>query len=258
MEIRSDDFYNYLLTQKHVANLTAETYVRDILANEQLAERMPLTKEELINELEKVNEHRSCKSVQRIASAFHNYNDFLENKEPNLTAEQVNHLLTQPNMQSFTGTRDRAIMELLFATGIHASELIALNVGDIDIAGRTVHIRKAIKGSMERQIKISPQAMLYICTYLVRITGKTDDMPLFICHHNGKRLSRSWIWKIVRKYGIKAGIEKELSPTDLRKACAANLHQNGESLLGVQKVLGISDYQDMDDYLAEYYQRVKA
>lgn len=255
--LKTKEFHEYLLTQKHVANLTAETYVKDILSHQQLALMLPLTNDKLDALLEPLHQHRSKQAVLRITSAFHSYNDFLTNNNDNLTEEEIQALLQQPNMETFAGIRDKAILELLCATGIHVSELIALNVGNINVTKGTVNITEAVKGCKTREIPVNNQTMLYICTYMIQMRVREKDTPLFCNHHNGKRLSRSWIWKIVKKHGAAANIQREISPSDLRKAYATQMYKNGSSLINVQEVLGISDYQDMGDYYSEYYQRAK-
>ncbi|HHY34132.1 MAG TPA: site-specific tyrosine recombinase XerD [Firmicutes bacterium] len=174
----------------------------------------------------------------------------LERKLPKvLTVEEVDLLLAQPDTKSPHGLRDKAMLELLYATGIRVSELTSLNIGDVDLQEAVVRCRG--KGSKERLVPMGTMAINALSAYLSqgrpKIIQDPKEKALFVNHH-GSRLTRQGFWKIVKKYAAQAGIRKEITPHTLRHSFATHLLENGADLRAVQEMLGHADISTTQIY----------
>ncbi|MDK2984677.1 MAG: integrase/recombinase XerD [Clostridia bacterium] len=158
-----------------------------------------------------------------------------------LTVEEVERLLGQPFTSTSTGIRDKAMLELLYATGLRVSELVSLNLGDIDL--ESGYVRCMGKGFKERIVPIGSIALHHVDLYLkqgrVKLV-KTPREKAFFLNHLGKRLTRQGFWKILKKYAKGAGV-KGITPHTLRHSFATHLLENGADLRAVQEMLGHSD-----------------
>jgi len=153
-----------------------------------------------------------------------------------LSLKEVKELLEAPSTSSLLGIRDKAILECLYATGMRISELVNLNTEDIDL--NTGWVKVQGKGSRERMIPLTGEAIKWIKEYLEkRDTNNKKSSPLF-CNRYGRRLSRQFCWKIVKKYAQKAGIKKKISPHTLRHSFATHLLSGEADLRSVQELLG--------------------
>jgi len=174
----------------------------------------------------------------------------LERKLPKvLTVEEVEKLLAQPNTLSLTGKRDKAMLEVLYATGIRVSELVNLNIGDVDLTEGFV--RCVGKGSKERVVPMGEMAIAALRVYLhearPKIVSSSTEKALFVNHH-GKRLTRQGFWKIVKKYAAQAQIRKEITPHTFRHSFATHLLENGADIRAVQEMLGHADISTTQIY----------
>lgn len=174
----------------------------------------------------------------------------LERKLPKvLTVEEVDRLLAKPDTRTPHGLRDKAMLELLYATGIRVSELTSLNLGDVDLQEAVVRCRG--KGSKERIVPVGTIAINALSAYLSggrpRIVQDPREKALFVNHH-GSRLTRQGFWKIVKKYAVQAGIRKEITPHTLRHSFATHLLENGADLRAVQEMLGHADISTTQIY----------
>jgi integrase/recombinase XerD len=156
-----------------------------------------------------------------------------------ISVEQVDSLLEQPAKDTTAeGLRDRAMLELLYATGMRVSELVSLNMDDISLASG--YVRCFGKGGKERTIPAHPQAMAVLETYIrearQRLIGSADEEALFV-NHRGTRLTRQGFWLIIKEYAHKAGID-EITPHTLRHSFATHMLTNGANLRDVQELLG--------------------
>lgn len=157
-----------------------------------------------------------------------------------LTVEDVRRLLAIPDDGSLLGTRDRAMLETLYSTGVRVSELCDLNLEDVDLTGGVVHVRG--KGKKERIAPIGPGAVESIQRYL-RIrqanpkSGSFDTRALYVNKH-GKRLSTRSVRRKLDKYLIAAGLDPSVSPHTLRHTFATHMLNNGADLRSVQELLG--------------------
>ena len=164
-----------------------------------------------------------------------------------LTGREVELFLKQPDLSDPKGRRDRAMLELLYATGIRVSELIALNLDDLDLDGGT--IRCTSKGRT-RTIPLYA-ALPSLRDYLYQVRPKLVDAPetaaLFV-NMNGERMSRQGFWKLMKHYQEKAGIQKDVTPHTLRHSFAAHLLESGADLRSIQEILGHADISSTQVY----------
>jgi integrase/recombinase XerC len=158
-----------------------------------------------------------------------------------LEYEEIKRLLDTPPVNSWLGARDRAILETLYSTGIRVSELVALNMDDIDFLGEVVHIRG--KGKKERIAPIGSSALQTIQHYMeyrnkrAQSNGNFDSKVLFVNKH-GRRLSTRSVRRKMDKYLKMAGLDSAISPHTLRHSFATHMLNNGADLRSVQELLG--------------------
>jgi len=166
-----------------------------------------------------------------------------------LSLQEMDLLLEQPDQLHVTGVRDKAMLEVIYATGIRVSELISLDTGDINLdAG---FIRCLGKGSKERIIPLGSVAARNVDRYLIegrpKLVRQKGEDALFINQH-GKRLTRQGFWKILKQYARTAGISKEITPHTMRHSFATHLLENGADLRSVQEMLGHADISTTQIY----------
>ena len=146
--------------------------------------------------------------------------------------------------------RDATILELLYATGLRVSELVSLNVSDIDF--QEAYIRCWGKGSKERLVYLYPKAVVELRRYLgsarVSLLGSHKGENALFVNHRGERLTRQWVWSILKTYSKKANIDEGTTPHTLRHSFATHLLQNGASLRHVQELLGHSSISTTQVY----------
>jgi integrase/recombinase XerD len=174
----------------------------------------------------------------------------LEKRLPKvLTVREVERLLAQPDPAQPAGMRDRAMLELLYATGIRVSELVSLSVADVNL--EMGYLRCSGKGAKERIVPLGSLAIQSCTEYLEkarpRLVKDPSETALFVNHH-GHRLTRQGFWKIVKKYADDAKIEKEITPHTLRHSFATHLLENGADLRSVQEMLGHADISTTQIY----------
>ncbi len=165
-----------------------------------------------------------------------------------LTSKEVELLLEQPECTDLKGYRDRALLELLYATGIRVSELIALDATDVNISAGIVRCRGHEK---ERIIPLYPAAIRALAEYVEFIRPQmlaSSDEPSLFVNVSGERMSRQGFWKIIKTYQTKARIEKTITPHTLRHSFAAHLLENGADLRSIQEMLGHADISSTQVY----------
>ncbi|MBQ7794650.1 MAG: tyrosine recombinase [Clostridia bacterium] len=163
-------------------------------------------------------------------------------KQPKvLTAREVERLLSAPDIKTVRGRRDRAMLEVLYATGIKVSELIALDIRDVNTAAGFLHCRG---GARERILPMGQLAVQAVNRYLSsareNLLGDGTSEALFL-NYNGERMSRQGFWKLMKEYRKKARITAEITPQILRSSFAVHLLENGADLAAIQEMLGHSD-----------------
>ena len=165
-----------------------------------------------------------------------------------LSSKEVELLLEQPQCTDMKGYRDRAMLELLYATGIRVTELISLDASDVNLAAGFVRCRSRDK---ERLIPLYPAAVKAIKDYMQNVRSQMIAMPdetaLFV-NMNGERMSRQGFWKIIKHYQKKANIEKDITPHTLRHSFAAHLLENGADIHDIQEMLGHADISTTQIY----------
>ena len=165
-----------------------------------------------------------------------------------LTSKEVELLLEQPECVDAKGYRDRAMLELLYATGIRVSELINLDIFDLNLSAGiiTCHGR-----DHDRAIPLYNAAIKALSEYTEfirpRMIASPDEKALFV-NVSGERMSRQGFWKLIKSYQAKAGIEKDITPHTLRHSFAAHLLENGADLHSIQEMLGHADISSTQIY----------
>lgn len=274
-----NEFIHYLSVERRLAENTLESYGRDLrqysqyLENDQdgaeVADRETIMK--YLQYLQ--NQGKATATIARRLAALKAFYQFLvrqqyvaadptahlespklEKRLPKvLTVREVELLLAQPDGSTPAGQRDRAMLELLYATGIRVSELVSLDVDDVNLESGYIKCAGRSRGR-ERVVPMGSIAMRHCRAYLeqgrprlIKILGPEE--PLFVNHH-GTRLTRQGFWKIVKKYADDARIDKEITPHTLRHSFATHLLENGADLRSVQEMLGHADISTTQVYQA--------
>ncbi len=181
------------------------------------------------------------------------------NKLPHvLTVKEVSNLLNQPHLGTPAGIRDKAMLELLYATGMRVTELVSLDIEHVNL--ESGYVRCFGKGSKERMVPVGREARKYIREYLargrVKLTKGRQSDSLFL-NQRGNRLTRQGFWKIIKKYAYKAQIKKVITPHTLRHSFATHLLENGADLRSVQEMLGHADISTTQIYTHLTKRRLK-
>jgi integrase/recombinase XerD len=271
------DFVHFLVVEKGLSQNTVVSYERDLKSYllylnkvEEITSLNDVTRPTIIQFLKFLTEKgKSSKTIARHIASIRSFHQFLlrekvtsqdptvhidrpkqEQKLPHImSVEEVQALLETPDANNAFGIRDKAMLELLYATGIRVSELISLNLSDVHLT--MGFVRCIGKGNKERIIPVGKMAQRAIEVYIEESRGllkkkKTID-ALFLNHH-GNRLTRQGFWKILKKLTKEAGIEKELTPHTLRHSFATHLLENGADLRAVQEMLGHADISTTQIY----------
>lgn len=175
-----------------------------------------------------------------------------------MTGKEVDLLLSQPNETTRKGRRDKAMLELLYATGIRVSELVSLNISDLSLSGG--FIRCGMRGK-NRIVPLYPAAIAAVTAYVseVRPTLITTptEIALFV-NLSGERMTRQGFWKLIKHYQETAHIEKDITPHTLRHSFAAHLLENGADLHSIQEMLGHRDISSTQIYTQLVKQNLKS
>ena len=177
-----------------------------------------------------------------------------------LSIDEVDRLLSQPDAGTPAGVRDRALLELLYATGMRVTELVSLKVGDVRLDDRCLTCLG--KGAQERVVPIGRVATDWVRRYLASarpalLKGRVSAF-LFVNARGGLSLSRVGFWKIIKKYGRQAGLTRELSPHVVRHSFATHLLERGADLRMIQTLLGHADLSTTQIYTHILEARLKA
>lgn len=268
-------YEKYLREEKKASNNTLSSYLRDI---RQLCEYLDahtdveLTsagQEELADYIAWLKDNgKSAATISRVIASFKNLYSFLcirqivsENPAVGLVSEKAEHklpqilsskevelLLDQPECVDAKGYRDKAMLELLYATGIRVTELIDLNISDANVAAGIIRCHSRNK---ERFIPMYPAAIKALNEYITLVRphmiAVPDEEALFV-NVGGERMSRQGFWKIIKYYQKKAKIEKDITPHTLRHSFAAHLLENGADIHAIQEMLGHADISSTQVY----------
>lgn len=278
MEDYLKNFMDFMLVEKGLAKNTVLSYERDLksyihyLRNvETINSFNAVQRFHIVQFLSFLKEQgKSVKTLARHVASVRAFHQFLlrekaAEQDPSvhietpkseraipkvLSLQEVEKLLDAPNQEGHFGLRDRAMLELLYATGIRVSELINI---DIDHVHLTMGFVRVIgNGNKERIIPVGRTASEAIKIYLDQgrphfLAKKHKDDALFL-NHQGKRLTRQGFWKILKKLTVTAGIDKELTPHTLRHSFATHLLENGADIKAVQEMLGHADLSTTQIY----------
>ena len=176
-----------------------------------------------------------------------------------LRLEDVDRLLQQPDAKTALGLRDRAMLEVLYSTGLRVSELTSLRVGDLDT--KVGCVRCIGKGDKERLVPVGKKALVTVEKYLkdgrAELLGKAPVVPTLFLNRRGRGLSRVGVWKILSAYGRRAGLRVALTPHMLRHSFATHLLERGADLRSVQLMLGHADISTTQIYTHVVEERLK-
>lgn len=275
MEKQLKLFFEFLENDKKASNNTLQSYKRDLKQFKRFIEACEVpynrveetTIKEYIQELEELGKKPSTIS-RCIASirAFYQYvlkkgkvkadptrgiqSPKIEKKAPSvLTSKEVELLLEQPKDIDLKGTRDKAMLEFAYATGMRVTEIISLDVDDINFEEGYVNCRKANKQRIIPLGKLSLKALKeYVQDARGVLIKDNKERALFV-NVNGQRLTRQGFWKIIKYYKEQAHITKDITPHVLRHSFATHLLQNGADLKSIQTMLGHSDISSTQVYM---------
>lgn len=283
MEELVEQFTAYLIEEKQVSQNTLQSYSRDVRQYLQFLETegvdmLSASRTTLLTYLLRMQKAgRATASISRSAASLRVLYHFLtarryleanpaahleaprpERKLPEiLSAQEVDLLLAQPSDSTCRGRRDRAMLELLYASGIKVSELIALDLRDVDL---DMAFLKCNGGGRARIIPLGRTSLVAISDYLSgardALTPDKTEQALFV-NCSGHRLTRQGFWKIVKEYKQKAGIVADITPCMLRHSFAAHLLENGADLVSVQEMLGHRDISSTQVYARLARSRIK-
>lgn len=273
-----EDFLHYLIVERGLAENTIASYKRDLTSYARFLEekyqiQKPATiqRNHILQFLANLkDEGKSTRTLARHVASIRSFHHFLlrdqivdhdptehvenpqiEQKLPKvLHVEEVDALLAAPDISKPLGMRDKAMLEIMYATGMRVSELINLRLGDIHL--EMGFVRVFGKGNKERIVPLGKPAIQATSRYLSEgrpklYRSKYRNDVLFLNHH-GKPLSRQGFWKILKSTAKKAGIHKELTPHTLRHSFATHLLENGADLRAVQEMLGHADISTTQIY----------
>jgi len=278
-------FFDHMMVERGLSPNTIAGYGRDLvqftqyLSGKGIETPNEITEDSLVGFIEFLSTAGlSSSSIRRKISAIKTFckfafreglitKDFTRNatsvkgqvKLPSvLRVEEVDRLLSQPDWRDPGGCRDKAMLELLYATGMRVSELLNLKLGDVNL---TVGYARCFgKGSKERIIPIGKAAIEYVKLYLTTarkaFVRESSSEYLFLSNR-GRPLSRVAFWKIIKKYGAQAGIRKHLTPHTLRHSFATHLLHGGADLRSIQEMLGHADIATTQIYTHVSQDRLK-
>lgn len=279
-------YENYLSKVKQASNNTVSSYMRDIrqfsewLQSSGDTDILSVTQLNISDYLAFLQEQgKSGATVSRVLASLKNFYAYLvstgflvtspvssdihvdrgEKKLPQiLTGKEVETLLAQPSTSDAKGLRDKAMLEVMYATGIRVTELIDLNVEDVNLE---LGILKCGSAKKSRSIPLYPAALRVLTVYVkeVRFAMVADpgERALFV-NVGGSRMSRQGFWKILKFYQAKAGIEKEITPHTLRHSFAVHLLENGADLGSLQELMGHSDISSTQMYTHMINQKLRS
>ncbi|HWP80722.1 MAG TPA: tyrosine recombinase [Candidatus Acidoferrum sp.] len=261
------DFMSYLETKKHSSANTLQSYKRDILqfisfANEHGVHSFADVSSDIASAyFEDLKLTKAPSTVSRVSASIHTLykflqanglvsgNPFLEVKRDKckralpqiLSKTEVELLLEQPDVSEFKGLRDRCMLEVLYATGIRVSELVDLNIEDVNLSIGFIRCRA---GEKERIVPLYPLAIRFVMDYLNTarpIFATASSGNALYLNMSGERLTRQGFWKLLKKYQQTADIRTRITPQTLRHSFAAHLLENGADLKSIQEMLGHTD-----------------
>ena len=281
-----DAYLAHLTVERRLAANSVESYARDLQlllayaagkgVGVDALERGDL--EALVRDL--MGEGRSPRSVARAVACFRGFYRFLvvdgrvrlnpadDLRPPRawkalpryLSVEDVDRLIAQPDVSTVRGVRDRALIELLYATGMRVTELISLRPADLNLDA--CYLTCTGKGEKQRIVPIGDEAARWVREYVraarPKLLGKRSSPRLFVnARGGGPGLTRVGFWKILKSYAAQAGLPRSLSPHMLRHSFATHLLERGADLRAIQMMLGHADLSTTQIYTHVLEQRMR-
>lgn len=275
MEKKIKLFLEFLQKDKKLSNNTLQSYKRDITQyesyiNEENLQYLKVTKDDIKKYLENLkNMGKKTSTISRNLASIRSFYQYLvrtkkikedptegiqspkvEKRVPSvLSSKEVELLLEQPKAVDLKGIRDKAMLEFAYATGMRVTEIINLNLEDVNLKEGYVSCTNANK---QRNIPLGAISINALKEYIKKarpyLIKSEDEKSLFV-NINGKRLTRQGFWKIVKFYKEQAHIDKDITPHVLRHSFATHLLQNGADLKAIQVMLGHSDISSTQVYM---------
>ncbi|EOS7907526.1 site-specific tyrosine recombinase XerD [Enterococcus hirae] len=271
-----NDYLHYLTIERGLSLNTRKSYERDLLQylhyleDEQITSWQDVDRYVVINYLEKMHDEKKAPAtVTRMITSLRRFHQFLRQERltdhdpmqhidtpkkvqklpSTLSLTEVERLIETPDTTKNLGIRDRAILEVMYATGMRVSELVGLKLSDLHLSLGLVQTLG--KGDKERIIPLGVYAIQWLERYLDEarplLVANPSETHVFVNHH-GTGLSRQGIWKNLKQLVREAGINKEVTPHTLRHSFATHLLENGADLRTVQELLGHADISTTQIY----------
>ena len=275
MEKQLKLFFDFLENEKKLSSNTLQSYKRDLKQFKKYIEEKDVTynrvdeevMQNYIEYLEKLGKKHS--TISRCIASIRSFYEYeLKNKkikkDPTkniqspkvekrtpcvLTSKEVELLLEQPKDIDLKGIRDKAMLEFAYATGMRVTEIISLDIDDINFKEGYVNCRHANKPRIIPLGKMSLKALKEYVDHARDILIKDENEKALFVNVNGQRLTRQGFWKIIKYYKEQAHIEKDITPHVLRHSFATHLLQNGADLKAIQTMLGHSDISSTQVYM---------
>ena len=275
MEKQINLFLEFLANDKKLSANTLQSYKRDIVQYQEYVEENKINYLKATNEnikdyfeyLKKLNKKTS--TISRSLASIRSFYQYLirvkkikkdptngmqspkiEKKAPSiLSSKEVELLLEQPKNVDLKGIRDKAMLEFAYATGMRVTEIISLDIDDVNIEEKYVTCSNGFK---KRNIPLGTLSLKALQEYIENarpILIKDEETKALFVNINGKRLTRQGFWKIVKYYKEQAHITKDITPHVLRHSFATHLLQNGADLKSIQMMLGHSDISSTQVYM---------
>ena len=275
MEKQIKLFLEFLENDKKLSMNTLQSYKRDILQYQEYINKnglnfLKVSDEELSDYFEELKGlNKKASTISRNLATIRSFYQFLvrskkikkdptigvespkvEKKVPSiLTSKEVELLLEQPKDVDLKGIRDKAMLEFAYATGMRVTEIISLDITNVNVIESYVTCNK---GSKKRTIPLGSLSLNALIDYMEKarpVLIKDEETKALFVNVNGKRLTRQGFWKIVKHYKEQANITKEITPHVLRHSFATHLLQNGADLKAIQTMLGHSDISSTQVYM---------
>ena len=275
MERQLKFFFNFLENDKKLSENTLQSYKRDLKQFRKYLEENEIhynrvKEEDIKNYIAELQENgKKASSISRCIASIRSFYQFvlknkkvkvdptaniqspkIEKRVPSvLTAKEVELLLEQPKDIDLKGIRDKAMLEFAYATGMRVTEIISLNVEDVNLEEGYVVCKN---GNKQRNIPLGTMSLKALKEYIEEardILVKTASEPALFVNINGTRLTRQGFWKIIKFYKEQAHITKDITPHVLRHSFATHLLQNGADLKAIQTMLGHSDISSTQVYM---------
>ena len=275
MEKQLKLFFEFLENDKKLSDNTLQSYKRDIkqfkeYLNQKGKDYSNITKEDMKEYIEHLQSiGKKASTISRCIASIRSFYQYelknkkveqdptdqirspkIEKRVPSvLTSKEVALLLEQPKDVDLKGIRDKAMLEFAYATGMRVTEIISLNLEDVNIEEGYVTCKN---GSKQRNIPLGTMSLKALKEYIENARGiliKDESEKSLFVNINGKRLTRQGFWKIIKYYKEQAHITKDITPHVLRHSFATHLLQNGADLKAIQTMLGHSDISSTQVYM---------